>query len=348
MNLLKIKILLVLIITAVSCRTAVTKVTEIGLADNKYDSDFASNVNSSPLNRISNSVKMLNSIAYYESYLISYDNKITLKDLNGLDINSVAIKKVHSTETASGTATIIYSKNGRAALLTCSHIINFPDTLFSFHKIDSGSDTKYLESITIKIGQTNLLPELTVSSEVEIIAIDNEADIALIGCETNSTNSGDFLSINTQWGNSNELDWGTKVYILGYPLNNKMITSGLVSPPQISGKNYFFVDAVFNRGFSGGIVLAVRDGAPNFEIVGMVKSGTVHRKFNLVPDYNNPDFTYLPQIPYKDNLLVEEEKEMKYGVTKIMPVETIIDFLEINEGAINDYQLNTSRILNTK
>ena len=88
------------------------------------------------------------------------------------------------------------------------------------------------------------------------------------------------------------------------------------------------MDAVFNRGFSGGIVLAIRDGAPNFELLGMIKSGTVHRNFNLVPDSNNPDFTYLPGTPYIGEILVQEDAEIKYGVTRVMSVETIIEFFD--------------------
>jgi hypothetical protein len=288
---------------------------------------------------------MLNSIAYYESYLLSKSSKITLDDISNIDIQAAAIKKITSTETASGTATIIYSEKGKIALLTCAHIINFPDTLFTFYKDGNGTNSKYLESFTVKKRQTNILPELTVSNEVETIAINIDSDIALIGREVTSLQSKVLFPAKLAWGNSSELEWGTKVFIIGYPLNNKMITSGLVSPNQLSGKDYFFVDAVFNRGFSGGIVLALRDGAPNFELVGMVKSGRTHRKFNIVPDYNDPGFAYLPQIPYKDNLIVEEVAEMKYGVTRIMSVETIIDFLENNVENIEEAGYEVLKIL---
>ena len=341
-----IKILLFSIFLIVSCRTTLTSVSDIGLADNKYDKDFFFNEPGGSLDQLSKSVKMLNSIAYYESYFLGKNSQITLENINTVEINTSAINKISSTETASGTATIIYSEKVKIALITCAHIINFPDTLYTFYKEEDGTDSKYLESFTVKMRQTNLLPELTVSNEVEIIAMDVNSDIALIGREISALRSRELISANFVWGSSSELEWGTKVFIIGYPLNNKMITSGLVSPAQGQGKNYFFADAVFNRGFSGGIVLALRDGAPNFELVGMVKSGTVHRKFNVVPDYNNPDFNYLPHVPYKDKLLVEEEAEIKYGVTKIMNVETIIDFLEESREKIDDAFYNSNDLLN--
>ena len=139
---------------------------------------------------------------------------------------------------------------------------------------------------------------------------------------------------------------GTKIYILGYPLNNKMITTGLVSPSQVNGKDYFFVDAIFNRGFSGGVVLAVRDGAPNFELVGMVKSGTVHRHFSLIPNSDDPDFSYHPKKDYDGEILVEERGDIKYGVTRIMTVEKIIDFIENSKILLEDSGFVVSQFLN--
>ena len=51
--------------------------------------------------------------------------------------------------------------------------------------------------------------------------------------------------------------------------------------------NIFLVDAVFNRGYSGGIVLAIRDGVPNFELVGLVKSVPAEYEYVMKPIMTN-------------------------------------------------------------
>ena len=328
----------------ISCTTTVTTVSDLGLKDNKYDTDYPQVEKEISLDRMINSVKMINSLVYYESYLFDKTTNLKIEDLSSINFESLAVNKITSNETASGTATIIYSDNGKVALLTCAHILDFPDTIITYYKNSFGVNSKNIEIISIKSRQTNLLPEYTVNNEVDILLLDSDSDIAIVGKEISAINSSKYIPAKIKVGSTNELTWGTKVYIVGYPLNNKMITNGLVSPPQIMGKDYFFVDAVFNRGFSGGIVLAIRDGAPNFELVGMVKSGSVHRNYILRPNTNHPDFIYLPNLPYSDEVIVEQETDIKYGVTKIMTVETITDFIDKNESLLENLGYNADRL----
>ena len=61
----------------------------------------------------------------------------------------------------------------------------------------------------------------------------------------------------------------------------------------------FMVDAMFSRGFSGGIVLAIRDGVPNFELVGMIKLVSAHSSFVLTPEKDGGgDLVFDPAVPY--------------------------------------------------
>lgn len=334
-------LLILICYVSYSCNTIITTVSDVGLKDNDYDRDFFQIETNNRLDNLVTSVKMINCLVYYESFLFRLDSKLTRSKIKNTDLRALAATSNHSTETASGTATIIYSEKGKVALLTSAHILNFPDTLISYYNDENNVSNKFIESISIKIRQTNLLPEYTQSNEVKILSLDPENDIALVGKEVSSLNAKKYLPFGLIPGNTNELSWGTKVYIIGYPLNNKMITTGLVSPSQKDKKSYFFVDAVFNRGFSGGIVLAIRDGAPNFELVGMVKSGTVHRDFILRPNTDSPNFIYNPQSNYTGEVLVKEKADIKYGVTKIMTIETILEFMENNklvlEGLGYDY-----------
>jgi len=336
-------IIILVILLSISCSTTVTTVSDLGLNDNKYDSDYFQISEEVNLDNMINSIKMINSLVYYESYLFDKKPGLKLNDISNVDIDDLAVNRITSNETASGTATIIYSDKNKVALLTCAHILDFPDTIITYFKDDYGINTKIIESISVKTRQTNLLPEYTVSNEVVILAFDPDSDIAIVGKKVSKLNAPNYVTSKFKTGSSGDLAWASKVYIIGYPLNNKMITTGIVSPSQKIGKDYFFVDAVFNRGFSGGIVLAVRDGAPNFELVGMVKSGSVHRNYILRPNTSNPDFVYLPKLPYKDEVIVEQHTDIKYGVTKIMTVETILDFIDDYSNQLNDLGYNTSK-----
>ncbi len=131
-------------------------------------------------------------------------------------------------------------------------------------------------------------------------------------------------------GNAKNLEWGSFVYALGYPMNYKMITKGIVSSPNRDESGSFLIDAVFNRGFSGGIVLAIRDGVPNFELVGLVRSVPAEYEYVLKPEAPTEGYEYNPLLPYKGNIMIEQRVNIKYGVTRVIPIETIVEFINKN------------------
>ena len=69
----------------------------------------------------------------------------------------------------------------------------------------------------------------------------------------------------------------------GYPSGHKMVTKAIVSSPNKDRKGSFLLDAVLTPGFSGGIALAVRDGVPNFELVGLVQLVSGRTTYALGP-----------------------------------------------------------------
>jgi hypothetical protein len=136
-------------------------------------------------------------------------------------------------------------------------------------------------------------------------------------------------------GNSDELTWGNFVYIFGFPIHNKMLTRAIVSRPSVSNKRTFMVDAVLNRGASGGMVLAVRDGVPNFELIGIVSSFNAERTFVLSPKELYNDQTYQVDSRYEGNLYIGETKNIKYGMTKVVTIEAIRNSIFEHEEKIN-------------
>ncbi|MCL4547041.1 MAG: serine protease [Bacteroidetes bacterium] len=315
-----------ILITSCSSSSVYNKVYPT-LNDGKYDSEFPYRNSSAQLENISNSVKLVNSIAFYTSYLFNESDKIRAVGISGLNFEKVAYEKVFFNRTASGTATLINKDQGQVALLTVAHVVSFPDTIISFFVNQDGSLSNYVQSISIKSKQTNYVTDLPDNGEIEILAIDKVNDLAILGRSYKVEQTLKLVPFAYPWGKSSDLEWGSFVYVFGYPMNFKMVTKGIVSSPA-KEKNYFLIDAAYNRGFSGGIVLAIRDGVPNFELVGLVKSVPADFMYTVRPMQREHDLDYNPMIPYKGEVYVDKEQVLRPGITKVIDIEVVKEFIE--------------------
>lgn len=315
-----------IIIILISC-TSVYETVYPALTDGKYDSEFPYKSTSTQLEQISNSIKLLNSIAFYNSYVLDESSKLLARDIKKTDLEKTATQIVYYNRTASGTATLILEDLGTVALLSVAHIVNFPDTVISYFVKADGSLSDYVQSVSVKTRQSNYIPDLPEGGELEIVLMDKSLDICLLGKKFNPTNTASLSVFNYPWGNSKELEWGSFIYVFGFPMNYKMISKGIVSSPGRE-KHTFLIDAVFNRGSSGGIVLAIRDGVPNFELVGLVKSVPADYQFILHPVSKQQDLEFNPMIPYKGELYVQKEQILRTGITKVIGIETVAEFIK--------------------
>lgn len=305
------------------------------LTDGKYDSEFPYRNSSSQLEQIASSIKLINSIAFYTSYVFPENSKFLRKDLRGGNFKKKAIQEVYFNRTASGTATIIDITHGAVVLMTVSHVVAFPDTIYSFFLNPDGSTSSYVQSISAKTKQSNYIPDFPNDGELDLIVMDRGLDIALLGRRYEISKTLSMQNFNYSWGNSSELEWGSFVYVFGFPMNYKMISKGIVSNP---GKEsaMFLIDAVFNRGSSGGIVLAIRDGVPNFELVGLVKSVPAEFELNVRPFARENEMDFNPMLPYKGEVFVEREQILRTGITKVIGIEAVKDFILRNKSVISD------------
>ncbi len=119
-----------------------------------------------------------------------------------------------------------------------------------------------------------------------------------------------------------------------------MITKAIVSSPNKDESGSFLVDAVINPGFSGGLVLAIRDGVPNFELIGIVQWVPEEDENMLYPENLKSNLSYNPVVPYKGNVYVRKHRSIRYGIAKVIPVETISDFLLINKSLLAEKDFN--------
>jgi len=326
--------LLLILVPLISC-SSVYETVYPTLNDGKYDSEFPYKNSSAQLEEISNSIKLLNSIAFYTSYIFPEDKQLKLPDLRGKDYKEIASEEIYFNRSASGTATIIYEDRGNVALLTVAHIVNFPDTVISYYVDSEGTATKIVQSISIKSRQSNYVPDLPDGGELDIILLDKTDDIALLGKKYSSQATINLPVFKYPWGESADLEWGSFIYVFGFPMNYKMISKGIVSSPQRE-RHSFLIDAVFNRGYSGGIVLAIRDGVPNFELVGLVRSVPADYQYILHPVTKQPDIEFNPMLPYKGEVYVEREQMIRTGITKVIGIELVKELLEIGRASCRE------------
>jgi len=329
---------------ALSCGPSAYKTVYPVLSDGAYDSEFPYRSSSQQLEQIMESVKRVSCIAYYKVYSFRADEKIKLRNITSDLLDRFDDSSVFTNNSTSGTATVIYSSGRRLALLTCAHVVGFPDTVVTYHINAERRLTDNISSIAFKKRQSNfvaMLPE----GEVSILAIDIDADLAVLGTELNVPPSRPIPAFRYPLGSAKELDWGAFVYLFGYPSGFKMITKGIVSNPNKDRHGSFLIDAVFTRGFSGGICLAIRDGIPNFELVGMVKLVAAHTSYVVTPGREYGSVEFDSSVPYTGNVYVERKTEIEYGITQAISVERIREFLEENSTLLSTMGYSVSGLL---
>jgi hypothetical protein len=327
---LKWSILSLSLLLSLSCSSTSYKEVYPLLADGKYDSEFPYRGCSPQLEKISESVRMISCIAYYKSYIFSPEAKIRLNDLQLPLLKQKAIKEVFLNRTSSGSATIIYYENKRIALLTCGHVVDFSDTIITYYRGENGKETEFIQSLAVKDRQSNYAASIQGARDLEILAIDNKCDLAVIGQRMNEQSAQNVTVFKYPFGRAKELEWGTFVYLFGYPAGYQMITKGIVSSPNRDKYGSFLTDAVSNRGFSGGIVLAIRDGVPNFELVGMATLVPARRQYFITPSKEGEIIDFELDAPFKGDIYVESRTDIIYGIAPAISSELIVEFLENN------------------
>ncbi len=307
-------ILMLSLLMLSSCRKLIYQGAYPTLSDGRYDSEFPYNNCSSELDRISKSVKKLYCLVEYNSYHFDDSQAMTAGRVKGINIRRESVSRGFFSESVHGTATVLKNDGNHVVVLTCAHVVDYPDTILSFYPDENGKPSLFLESVAIKKKQMNFIRDLSNDGLLDIIALDSDLDIAFLA-NTYSESTSLSPPINYPMGDASQLEWGSFVYIFGYPAGHQMVTRGIVSNPNLTKNGEFIIDALFNTGISGGIVLAVRDGVPNFELVGIAKSVSAKYRNVLKPENERHQEVYNPNIPYSGNIYVKTEKDINYGVT---------------------------------
>jgi hypothetical protein len=328
---MRYSLFIILAIFIISCVKKIHNLDDTLIKDGKYDSEFPRLPVSEEIEKIMRSVKLVSSIATYESYDFNPD-LVLKKDLLNALIQEKYIMKRYFTKPASGTATIIYFLDKRIGLLTCAHIVDFPDTMIHYFMDKNKNKTDYIRNISIRVRHAISVLDLPEIKNYEIIAMDKKMDLAVIGKEYSSVPIFPIPLLTVPTGSAKELNWGNIVYLFGYPRGTKMITNCLVSDPDRDRNHSFIINAVSARGISGGPIFAVRDGVPNFEFVGLAKAMAAENYKYLVPHDEYDISGYEISQPYQEEIFVNTQEMIYYGILFAISIESIKEFIDDKES----------------
>ncbi len=339
-------LLIIIFLFTGRCSRKIYQVAYPTLNDGRYDTEFPYKSCAKELEKISRSIRKLSSIAYYRSYIFKPEALITVDSIIANNYKKYISREIYFNNSVIGTATVIYYMRRHVALLTCAHIVDFPDTVYTYHYDESEEKSTFIQSVSFKVKQNNFVADLPERGELEILAMDAKIDIAILGMIFQEDSNYPISVFEYPFGKANELEWGSFVYVIGYPKGHKMVTRGIVSQPNRGGDGTFIVDALFNRGFSGGIVVAIKDGVPNFELVGIAGSAAADFFQYIAPPESLDKLGYSTHVPYEGEVYVKLEKQLNYGITFVVPSEKIRDFMKKNLDILEDKGFNMSFITN--
>ena len=350
----QIKILSVYIITAIllmitGCSPTVREVVTSPGNNHVYDSAFPQKNTAKAIAHILRSIKRISCSAFYKEYVFTKENSLTVAEIWDGSFKKMASYEVTTNNSVAGTATILYNDGNDVLLLTCAHVVNFPDTVISYYKIPADPTSRIIKSVSIKQRQVNMLIDVPDLGYYKILAMDTDADLALLGMSVGQFSKQDLHVFNYPIGKPEDLQWGSFIYVLGYPKGYKMVTQGIVSEPDRDHYGSFMMDALFNKGISGGMVLAIRNGVPNFEWVGIASTVAASSTTVLKPDENQA-LLYDAYTPYKGNIYIDHQLNIEYGIDQVISVNRIRAFIKeheielIKKGYVLNGFFNTKKI----
>jgi S1-C subfamily serine protease len=293
-----------------------------------YQTGYPIRDTSAELERILRSVKRTQVTGYYQTFRFALADSITGPDVRQRNTYRRAIERFNFDHTKTGTATIVWVGSNRATLVTNHHVTTLPDTIVVYHRepVSAGAVSRggpYVESVSILTSDRYLVVGAPDNRPFTVVARDSTADVAVLSVDlSDAAVPGSVAVLPIRPGDAARLSWGSFVYVLGYPRGFQMVTRGIVSDPNRSRDHGFLLDGLFNRGISGGLIVAVRGDTNELEWVGLATSTSAEVDYALVPEARALEEENLP-VPYEGRLYLQRASRIDYGITFAAPVAAV-------------------------
>ena len=303
---------------------------------------------SDQIEKIQQSVIRITSTARYRVYLLDSDVNMTAAEADTINAAEIAVDRTSVEESTAGSAIVIRKSTDRAVLLTCAHTVDFPERVYSYKTGDDIPENTYVRTIAVKQSQSNVALSNRTLAPYSLLEEDKVKDLALITINIRDYEdiAEDLIPLETPMGYSENLRSGSVIYVMGYPKGFETVTRGIVTQANRNTGGDFLTDALYNRGISGGIIVASKDNFKTFDWVGMSNAGIATREYFLVPDEQqlDPDLSY--QF-YEGNIMAEEMASLDYGLTQAISTGSIREFLSENRRLLRELDKSYRMIYGT-
>ncbi len=338
------KYFVILLLFVTSCALQTRKVVPISKKAPKsvYLSGAPERPVSPHLEKIVPAVKLISSLTFYRAWQFMLNDSITREKLSQINLDAVAVKSYIYERPSSGTAVALFSQGKRMVYLTVNHVVNHPDTVYSFYPAENRPHeaSPYIQSFAVKIRQSTNIVSGPRSSMPVTLNFDREKDLALVGIKLLDGAPTSARLLNVPFGKAAELHWGTFVYLLGFPQGRLILNQSLVSEPNRDADHGFLLSALVSRGISGGIILAIRDSVPNFELVGIATALGAQSQYYLKPDIQSNDPFINMRKPYEGKLYIGQRIGNNSGIVYAISAEAIVNFIRKSVPALRDFGID--------
>lgn len=312
-----------------------------GDEQNKYRSYAGSELIRDQIKESFESIMRLHNSVHYRTYMFDEESMPTQAEAEIAGVENLSVASMNDDHSSAGTGIILSNSNGITAMLTASHIVSFPDTIWHYQKGGEPSVNARVEAVSVKESETHFLfwSEGTIAFDLEIN--DPRRDLALMVYRWGREGDPELAPIQISPGEHDELDWTDMIYAVGYPKGIQMVTTGMVSNRPISPRRSFILDASFNRGFSGGPLFAVRNDGTGLDWMGILSAANADLEYFLVPETIR-DEDYDPDLEYTGPVYLRRERRINYGITYAVGMDEIDDFFRENRQEIGRLGLRLS------
>lgn len=326
-----------LFVIAGCTQTYQVSIDDIPDTDPYYTSGYPIADISGQIEKVQKSLVRITSTARYRVYLVDDQLRITSEEADTLNPSEISINQTIIEESAAGTAIVVGKTSSRAYLLTCAHTVEFPNRVYSYWSGENIEPNTYVRTVAVKQSQVNMALTQNTLALYSLEDEDRVNDLALISVDLNTFDevAEDLIPIDMKMGYSENLKSGSVVYVMGYPRGYQTVTRGIVTLDNRNESGGFLTDALFNRGISGGIIIASKDNFRSFDWVGMANAGVANRDYFLVPEADQIDFN-LPYQQYSGDIMASEISTLNYGLTHSIPTRTIREFLGGNRSVLRN------------
>ena len=314
-------------------------ITEGNAGDGYYKNNAQTDRFRQQVERGFESVRRLQNTVMYRTYLFNPNQTITRSQIGSFNIENVAVASEVESVTNAGTATVLSNNGIKAVFLTASHTVSRPDTVIHIYDIDTGSPEDRVEAVSIKISENHFVIADAGIVGLDLVASNRSKDLALLISNEPIEEQYNLDAIALDPGKFNEVEWGDVVVAMGYPRGVQMITKGVASLSNHPHRS-LVMDLNINRGFSGGIVFALRSDGSGMEWVGMITSAMGERELYLAPE-DGIQTDYNPEIPYRGESYVKSRPVIYYGISYAVDINEISRFIQENRNLLRSRGAST-------